>query len=99
MIELKTPIHFEWDKGNQDKNWNKHRVTQEEAEQVFFDTHKLITEDSLNSTEEKRHRIIGKTKAHRLLFVVFTMRGDKVRVISARDLNKRKEAKFYEKAA
>lgn len=90
---------FIWDKGNVDKNWIKHQVTNSECEEVFFDKKKVIFRDILHSrNEERRHKILGKTKRGRLLFVVFTIREDKIRVISARDIN-RKERRLYEKAA
>ncbi len=47
--------------------------------------------------DEQRLRLIGKTKKDRLLFIVFTKRGGKIRIISARDVN-RKEVPLYEKA-
>ena len=45
---------------------------------------------------EERFLIIGKTKKGRLLYQIFTIRGDKIRVISSRDINK-KEVGLYEK--
>lgn len=88
---------FQWDKGNKDKNL-KHEVTSEEAEEVFQAEKKFIFKDELHSKKEERLRILGKTKVGRLLFIVFTLRRGKVRVISARDVNK-KEVLLYEKAA
>ncbi|MCL5055763.1 MAG: BrnT family toxin [Firmicutes bacterium] len=87
---------FEWDNGNIGKN-RRHNVEDKEIEEVFFDEHKVIFKDVLHSQQEERLRIIGKTKTMRLLFVVFTKRGKKIRIISARDLNK-KETYLYEKA-
>ncbi|PIR62282.1 MAG: hypothetical protein COU65_04240 [Candidatus Pacebacteria bacterium CG10_big_fil_rev_8_21_14_0_10_42_12] len=89
MISLKKPIEFEWDEGNLDKNLEKHKVSNLEAEEVFFDEKKRILKDILHSGIEERYLIIGKTKAGRALFIVFTQRVDKVRVISARDQNKK----------
>lgn len=80
---------FVWDKGNIDKNWRKHRVTDRECEEVFFDENKKIFKDKLHSRGEERFRIVGKTKKGRLLFVVFTIRNKKIRVISARDINRK----------
>ncbi len=91
-------LEFEWDKGNTGKN-RKHGVDDKEAEEVFFDKDKVTFQDTVHSTEnEERLRIIGKTKKARLLFIVFTKRGKKVRIISTRDVN-RKEVPLYEKAA
>ena len=96
MEIFKEPLRFEWDKSNQDKNFLRHRVTDEECEEVFFDSKKRILKDILHSVYEDRFILIGQTKKQRILFVVFTLRKDKIRVISARDLNK-KERRLYEK--
>jgi uncharacterized protein len=96
MIRFPDPLEFEWDDGNKDKNWLKHGVRQAEAEEVFFDVHKKLAKDVLHSTtNEARYILLGVTKGKRLLFIVFTLRGDKVRVISARDAHK-KERPLYE---
>ena len=87
---------FIWDKGNIDKNWVKHRVSDTECEEVFFDENKVVSRDILHSQKEKRFIALGKTKKERLVFVAFTARGEKIRVISARDVNK-KEKRLYEK--
>jgi len=95
MVKSTGIIEFDWNKGNKDKNLENHRVSDEECEEVFFDPHKKIIKDILHSANEKRHILIGKTKLKRLLFLVFTIRKNKVRIISARDLNK-KEKYLYE---
>lgn len=87
---------FIWDKGNIDKNWGKHRVKNSECEETFFDEDKIILKDVLHSGKEERFIILGKTKKKRLLFTAFTKRNNKIRVISARDIN-RKERRLYEK--
>jgi len=86
VIRIPEPISFEWDDGNRDKNWIKHGVSNIEAEEVFFDPNKRLFRDVLHSMEEDRYILLGKTLNNRLLFVVFTIRGDTVRVISARDV-------------
>lgn len=89
-------FEFEWDRGNTDKNLKRHKVDNREAEEIFFDKKRFVFKDKLHSLGEERIRIIGKTKKKRLLFVVFTKRGKKIRIISARDINK-KEVHLYEK--
>lgn len=91
-------FEFEWDKGNMEKNWIKHKVKNQEAEEAFFDEDKVTFLDSVHSGVEERFRIIGTTRKGRILFVVFTKRETKIRIISARDINK-KEVQLYEKAA
>ena len=98
MITIKEPHEFEWDKGNKDKNWLKHKVKNEECEEIFFDKKKKILKDVLHSGKEKRFIILGKTKKERLLFVVLTIRNKKVRVISARDVNKKEVILYEEKS-
>ncbi|MBU1088602.1 BrnT family toxin [Patescibacteria group bacterium] len=93
---LPDPIEFQWDKGNKDKNLLKHDVSLEEIEQSFFDSHKKQFEDKLHSKNENRYILIGKTRKNRILFIIYTIRKNKIRVISARDLNKRRYY-LYEK--
>lgn len=99
MITIKKTVSFEWDKGNSQKNWQKHGVTQKEAEEIFLDPHKQDYPDPRHSKNELRKIIVGKTFEGRELFVVYTIRDKTIRIISARDLNKRKERDLYEKAA
>ena len=88
-------LGFQWDRGNIDKNLIKHNVENWECEQIFFNKPILVLEDLSPSLSEKRWAAFGKTDADRLLMVVFTKRGKLLRIISARDMNK-KEKQFYE---
>ena len=97
MRIYKQAVEFEWDKGNIGKN-KKHRVEDKECEEVFFDENKVVSKDVLHSQAEERFIVLGKTRRDRLLYVAYTMRRNKIRVISARDINK-KEVSIYEKAA
>ncbi|MBU1705985.1 BrnT family toxin [Patescibacteria group bacterium] len=94
MAILNKPIEFEWDEGNSGKNWARHKVSDQECEEAFFDNNKKIFKDILHSGKEERYILFGNTKKQRLLFIVFTVRNIRVRVISARDMNK-KENKLY----
>ena len=87
---------FDWDKGNLNKNWKKHKITNEETEQIFFNEPLKVFEDLKHSKTEKRLAAYGKTDENRLLTVIFTLRQGKVRVISARNQSK-KERRSYEK--
>ena len=86
---------FEWDEGNIKKNWERHRVSYIECEEVFFNNPIIVSKDISHSTAEDRYFVLGKTDTDRLLFVVFTVRDVRIRVITARDMN-RKERKIYE---
>jgi hypothetical protein len=98
VINLPAVLVFEWDKGNEQKNWLKHNVTAEEAEEPFFTDDYLILEDTPHSSkQEKRFILLGRTAQEKILFIVFTIRIEKIRIISARKADK-KEVLFYEKA-
>lgn len=98
MLSYPRSTGFEWDQGNTTKNQDKHQVAPQEAEEVFFDSRRREYPDPTHSKQEVRKILVGKTKKGRLLLVVYTTRRDKIRIISARDLNKRKERSLYEKA-
>lgn len=90
-------IGFEWDDANFFKNWEKHKVAASECEQVFFNQPLIAAKDEEHSKKESRYYALGHTQFGRRLFVVFTIRKDRIRVISARDMG-RKERKVYEKS-
>jgi uncharacterized protein len=96
MKTIKGFLEFEWDKGNKDKNWKLHHVKNEEAEETFFDDKKKILKDNLHSGSENRYILLGATKKNKILFIVFTIRNKKIRIISSRNINK-KEIHLYEK--
>jgi len=87
---------FQWDRGNISKNWEKHGVSILECEQVFFNQPLITHRDEMHSMNEPRYFALGQTDAYRKLFIVFTIRNNLLRVISARDMNRR-ERKEYEK--
>lgn len=84
--------------GNADKNWLKHRVSNRQAEEVLLNPGNVIINDSQHSKREKRYLAIGPTKDGSVLSIVFTLRKDYVRIISARSAS-RKERFIYEKTA
>lgn len=96
MIEFDAVVGFDWDAGNLGKN-SKHGIDNREAEEVFFNQPLLVTPDDIHSGNEIRWRALGRTDADRKLTVIFTLRksGTLLRVISARDMN-RKEGALYD---
>ena len=86
---------FDWDEGNIEKNRLSHHVSPQEAVQVFFNRPLIVADDAKHSRSEKRYLVLGQTDEDRPLFIAFTLRKRRVRVISARDMN-RKERKVYE---
>lgn len=97
MKILPEPLSFEWDKGNYDKNLIKHTVSKQEIEEVFFNEPLLVYDDTKHSKKEQRFHALGQTDDLRKLFLSLTIRGNQIRVISARDMNKKEEV-MYEKA-
>lgn len=95
-MKLPIPLSFDWDQGNIDKNRKIHQITDKEAEEVFFSQPLKIFADKTHSAGEKRFLTYGQTKADKKLTIVFTIRGDKIRVISARSQS-RKERILYDK--
>lgn len=83
-IIVKNCIGFEWDVFNETKNWKKHAVTKWECEQVFLNKPLLFYEDSKHSQTENRMYVLGQTDEKRKLFIVFTVRNNHIRAISAR---------------
>ena len=92
--KMKQPSEFDWDEGNTEKNL-KHGVEFRECEEVFSNPPVKIFDDKKHSRTEMRYVAYGITNKNRKLTVVFTVRRGKIRVISARDQN-RKERRVYE---
>jgi uncharacterized protein len=88
-------LEFEWDKDKAKRNLKKHGVSFEEASSTFGDPLALTIPDPLHSEEEDRFVNLGESGRRRLLVVVFTDRGDRIRIISAR-LATPRERKDYE---
>jgi uncharacterized DUF497 family protein len=96
VIDIKKikPKEFDWNRGNKDKNWQRHRVDFRECEEIFFNQPLKTFYDIRHSQKENRFIALGVTNKNRKLYVVFTMRNKKIRVISARDMS-RKERRIY----
>lgn len=88
---------FEWDKGNLDKSYQKHGITPNQAEEIFLDKNLKVIRDIKHSQGEKRLIALGKSFAQKILFVVFIIRKNKVRIISARKANQKERKKYVQK--
>lgn len=75
-------IEFEWDENKAKSNVVKHGVTFEEGAEAFFDP--FHREGDASVDEEQSDFIIGYSLSQRLLLVVYTQRGERTRIISAR---------------
>ena len=94
MREFSRAVAFDWDEWNAPKILEKHAVSQAECEQVFFNEPLVVGEDVKHSDAEARYYALGATDKGRELFLVFTLRGDHIRVITARDMS-RKERRIH----
>ena len=99
MKNFSSLVGFEWDKGNSQKSAQKHDVHPTEAEEIFFNSPLIISDDDKHSSIEKRYLAYGITNKKRFLTVIFTLRENEtlIRVISARDQH-RKERTVYARA-
>ena len=82
-----------WDKGNLE-HIKKHKVNYRECEEAFLNKQPDVTADETHSQIEERYRVFGQTDYGRLLFMIITIRNNKIRVISARDQNKKERKEF-----
>jgi uncharacterized DUF497 family protein len=89
-------MKFEWDSEKARINLRKHRVSFEEAATVFSDNLSFTYDDELHSRIERRYATLGMSDRGRLLVIAHTMRGERVRIISAREVTSR-EKRWYEK--
>lgn len=87
-------VGFDWDDANVTKNWELHRVTPEEAEDVFFNQPFVLRYDAGQSKIEKRYWALGQTGRSRKLFVAFTVRRNLIRIISAREMSHREQEEY-----
>ncbi len=94
MVDLSSLTGFDWDEGNRDKNWITHQVSISECEEAFFNFPLLLQPDLAHSSTEARYFVLGQTNAGRYLFIAFTVRNDKIRVISARNMSKKERAAY-----
>lgn len=88
-------MEFEWDPEKAKTNLRKHRVSFEEAAMVFSDTLSFTYDDEAHSQAERRYATLGMSNRRRVLVVAHTMRGEQIRIISAREATPT-ERKWYE---
>jgi uncharacterized DUF497 family protein len=99
MNQFSSIAGFQWDEGNSQKSAQKHDVHPTEAEEIFFNTPLIISNDDKHSRDEKRYLALGMTNKKRFLTVIFTLRESNtlIRIISSRDQHQ-KERIVYAKA-
>jgi uncharacterized protein len=86
-------MKYEWDKAKAESNRDKHGISFADAVAVFEDEQALTMED--DDPDEERFITLGRDVLDRILVVVYTYRGELIRIISARKASSR-ERKHYE---
>lgn len=89
--DLAMCIGFQWDDG---RNRAAHEVSDPECEEVLFNDPLVAGADPGHSKKERRYYALGRTDAARPLLVALTIRGNLIRVISARDMTKKELRKY-----
>lgn len=89
-------MNFEWDEAKAASNLKKHSVDFADAVGVFDDPFALSMPDD-DSPEERRYAGVGSDVLARILVVVYTIRGDNVRIISARRATRSERKRYEEK--
>jgi hypothetical protein len=87
-------VAFEWDSQKAATNIRKHKVKFELACEAFFDPFVCYLDEEIVGTE-LRERLVGLTTTWLMLYIVYVMRGDVIRIISARTAT-REEREMYE---
>ena len=85
---------FEWDDGKAALNWRNHGVSFEMARDVFQDIFAIEWIDDRHGDMEQRFVTVG-TVEGRLLFVAYTLRGQRIRIISAREAEPRERRRYH----
>ena len=86
-------LKFEWDSEKAEKNFKKHKVKFQNAVLAFFDENKIDDYDELHSDDEDRMKLVG--MVDKVLVVIYTERGDRNRIISARLASKKERDDYY----
>lgn len=95
-VENQRNFTFDWDLGNRTKNLIKHGITVKEVESVFWQIEaiRVLGEQVSPKANESRYGLLGLTSELKHMFVCFTIRESKIRIIHARKMNK-KERRLY----
>lgn len=97
-MDLRNPLASlegcDWDEANIRKNWDKHGVRDTECEELFANRPLVVVRDDRHSLTEQRYAALGRTATGRRLYVVFTIRAGRIRVVSARDMSRAERREF-----
>ena len=94
MGEIQVENYFvEWDDEKNKKNYKKHGLKFETAARIFLDENRIEEIDEVHSDFEERIKTVG--RVGKILAVIYTERGEKYRLISARQADKDEEEEYY----
>jgi len=88
-------MRYQWDRDKAERNLNKHGIYFSDAVSVLSDDLALTIEDE--SSEERRWVTLGRDLFGRLLVVVYSWRGDEIRIISARKASAKERRQYGKK--
>jgi uncharacterized protein len=86
---------FEWDDAKADVNYRKHGVDFETATEIFTDPFAVERADLSHEGSGEERLLITGMAANRLLTAVYTTRGERIRLISARRATRREHDNYY----
>lgn len=87
-------MNIEYDEQKASKNFIKHGVSFQEAEEALYDPFALVMDDK-EALDEERYLLLGKSKKERILMVVYALRyEDSIRIISARKATGKEKADY-----
>jgi uncharacterized DUF497 family protein len=89
-------VNFEWDNKKATSNLKKHGVSFEEAMSCFYDPLQIAFEDPDTIAKEQREILVAHSARGKVLLVVYTVRDQKIRIISARKVTKQEEKNYAE---
>lgn len=92
-------VEFEWHDAKAEANWRNHGVSFELATTVFNDAFAIERVDDRENYGEERFIIIGRAEGDLLLFVVYTEREQRIRLISARRVTQYEQEDYFRQNA
>ncbi len=88
-------MEFEWDINKAKVNLDKHGIDFADAARIFLDSYRLETALPYDLYRESRYKTTGIVD-NRILVVIYTLRGNKIRIISARKAEKYERKQYQE---
>jgi uncharacterized DUF497 family protein len=87
-------VEYEWDPEKDQENQRRHGVSFAEASTVFLDPLAATVPDERFAFDDFRFRTTGYTMSNRVIIVAHTDRGDRIRIISAREVTTRERRQY-----